>query len=478
MRLLGFNISRTTKAAPPVPVSENRGSAWFRILESYTGAWQANVTVDFNTVLSNHAVFACMTLIASDISKLRVKLVEQDANGIWTETESPAFSPVLRKPNRFQNRIQYWENYVLSKLMRGNTYVLLVRDQRGVVIRQIVLAPDRVTPLVSDDGSVFYQLRVDNMSGITEDVMVPASEIIHDRFNCLFHPLVGLSPIFAAGVAATQGLAIQSNSAQFFANKSQPGGILTAPGSISDETAARLKAAWESKFTGENAGKIAVVGDGLSYAPITLTAEDSQLIEQFKWSAEIICSTFHVPPFMLGLGPMPTNNNVEALLSQYYSQALQVLIEAAELCQDEALGIGVGSKKDGVTFGTEFDLDNLLRMDTATQYKTIADGIRGGFLAPNEARKKLDLKPLKGGDTVYLQEQDHSLEALAERDSGPDPFGKAKPEPAPAPVDPAANDNSDDARAQRSLVRRAALSAMVGLDTIPLTQTNAGTAVA
>ncbi|WP_416381322.1 hypothetical protein, partial [Klebsiella pneumoniae] len=38
---------------------------------------------------------------------------------------------------------------------------------------------------------------------------VPAREVIHDRFNCLFHPLIGLSPIYAAGLAAMQGHHIQ-----------------------------------------------------------------------------------------------------------------------------------------------------------------------------------------------------------------------------------------------------------------------------
>src|SRR6185312_14046419 len=113
----------------------------------------------------------------------------------------------------------------------------------------------------------------DDLSGLHDDknVVVPASEIIHDRMNCLFHPLVGLSPIYAAGLAATQGLHIQGNSATFFKNGSNPGGVLTAPGAISDETAARLKAAWATNYSGENAGKVAVLGDGLKYEAMAVT---------------------------------------------------------------------------------------------------------------------------------------------------------------------------------------------------------------
>lgn len=458
MRLFGFEITRA-KAAP-VPVYENRGGWVPLIRESFAGAWQRNITVDHNTVLSYHAVYACMTLIASDIAKLRIKLVEQDSDRIWTETESPAFSPVLRKPNRHQTRIQFWECYVLSKLTRGNTYVLKERDNRGVVVRLYVLDPNRVKPMVADDGSVFYQLGADNMAGgeLAEDILVPASEIIHDRFNCLFHPLIGTSPIYAAGVAATQGIAIQNNSATFFSNASRPSGVLTAPGAISDDTAERLKTHWQDNFTGDNAGKVAVLGDGLTYQKMTMTAEESQLIDQLKWTAEVVCSVFHVPPYKIGVGQMPTYNNIQSLNVEYYSQCLQALIEAAELCLDEGLGIGVGTKTRVVmgengeagnrTLGTEFDVDNLLRMDAATQMDVLEKS--KSVLTLDERRKKLDAKKIKGGATIYLQQQDHSIEAIAARDKVL--IDQANNPVAVTPPAPPANDNETEMQAAAALV--------------------------
>lgn len=444
MKILGFEI---TKAAPR-PVYENRGG-WLPIIrESFAGAWQQNVEVNQQAVLAYHAVFACMTLIASDIAKLRVKLVAQDSDGIWTETSNAAYSPVLRKPNRFQTRIQFWENWMLSKLSRGNTYVLKQRDNRNVVTSLYVLDPNRVKPMVSPDGAVYYELQADNMAGLQEDVvLVPASEIIHDRFNCLFHPLVGVSPIYANGLAATQGLSIQNNSARLFTNGSRPGGLLIAPGRIDPENANRLKTYWDSNFAGENAGKVAVLGDGMKYEGLSINPEDAQLIEQLKWTAEVVCSTFHVPPYKIGVGALPSYNNVQALNTEYYSQCLQVHIEAAELCMDE--GLATGDK-----LGTEFDLDNLLRMDSVTQMQVLKEGVGAGVLSPNEARAKVDRKPVAGGASPYLQQQNYSLEALAKRDAQTDPFGTATPESPPANDDePSEEEVAERRAAQKALLR-------------------------
>lgn len=426
MRVFGLTITKEKAAANLSPV-DNRGGWWGIIRESFAGAWQQNVEVKLDTVLTYSAVYACVTLIASDVAKLRLKLVSQDESGIWSEAESPSFSPVLRKPNRYQNRIKFFEQWIASKLIHGNTYALKARDNRGVVVGLYILDPNRVKPLVAPDGSVFYQLQRDDISGQhADDITVPAREIIHDTMVSLYHPLVGVSPIYACGLAAVQGIRIQNNSAHFFGNGAKPAGILTAPGAISDETAARLKEHWDANYSGANSGKTAVLGDGLKYEQMSVNAVDSQLIEQLRWTAETVCSCFHVPPYMIGVGPMPTYNNIEALNAQYYAQCLQSLIESLELCLDEGLELPK-------PYGTEFDLDGLLRMDTSTQYTAIANGIKGGFLAPNEGRRKLDLKPLEGGDTVYIQEQNYSLAAIAERDSNK-PFSKPAAPAAAAPA--------------------------------------------
>lgn len=416
------------------PVSASgRGGWWPLIREPYPGAWQRNQEVRAETVLAHHAVYSCVTRISQDIGKLRPKLVEKDADGIWTETTSPAFSGVLNQPNRFQNYIQFQEWWITSKLIHGNAYGLLERDLRGVVTAIYLLDPTRVTVLVSPDGAVFYELRADNMAGLeTDKVAVPASEIIHDRMNPLFHPLVGTSPVFACGVAANLGLAIQNNQSTFFNNGSNPSGILTRPDPITPQMAQDFGNEWNARFGPNGTGGVAVLGGGMKYEAMTMTAVDSQLIEQLGWTAETVCATFHVPAFKVGIGTQPTYQNAEVMNQIYYSDCLQSHIESLELCMDQALGLRTKTN-EGKVYGVELDLDGLLRMDTASQIETLTKAVSGSVFTVNEARKKVDLPPTSGGDTIWMQQQNFSLEALAERDKN-DPFAKAPTAPAlPAP---------------------------------------------
>jgi phage portal protein BeeE len=201
------------------------------------------------------------------------------------------------------------------------------------------------------------------------------------------------------------------------------------PGEVSQEEEQRVKEQWEQRFSRSNLGRVAVMTGGAKYEKMAMTNVEGQLIENLKWSAEVVCSVYHVPPYKVGVGVLPTYNNVQALNVEYYSQALQSHIEEIEEALDHSLGIGWGA---GI--GTEFDTENLLRMDSITLVTTIRDAVGAGVMSPNEGRAKFDLKPVEGGASPYLQQQNYSLSALAKRDAQDDPFKPATPPPQQQPA--------------------------------------------
>jgi len=423
MRLFGYDITRAPLTAPGAPVPGQGG--WLSVIrEPFTGAWQQNAEVAGPAAIRNPTVYACTTLIMQSMGKMRLRLVELTGQGTWVETTSAAFSPVLRRPNRYQLINEFVEYWIASKVQWGNTYVLKQRDQRGIVVALSVLEPAGVNVLVAPDGAVYYELKPSDLAGVPQDgVAVPASEIIHDKLSPLFHPLVGLSPIYAAALASTQGLKILESSTQFFANGSSPGGVITVPVEITKEAALRLKADWDANYSGANAGRVALLTGGMKYDPTTVNAVDAQLIEQLKWTEQVICGCYKVPMSLVNSAPVPYANN-EPLVQQFYSQCLQTYIVALESALDDGLGL---TTVPGRVYGTEFDIDDLLWMDTATRTKAATDAVSGGVLSPNEARfKYFGLGGVPGGESCYMQQQNWPLIDLSSRTV-------AAPPPVPAP---------------------------------------------
>lgn len=418
---------------------DSRSGGWRSIIsESYAGAWQQGVTVEANEGLMRFsAVYGCISGIAGDIAKLPLNVLREQSE-INVPQRTGKVVDLLKKPNKFQTRFQFVQQFVLSKLIHGNTYCLKVRSSDGKISNLIVLDPEFVTVLVSDSGDVFYQLRRDNLSQVS-DITVPASEVLHDRHTPIFHPLVGVSPIYACGMSATLGNSITNASAAFFKNKSTPSGLLSAPGRINDDTAARLKAHWQKEYSGQNAGQVAVLGDGLKFERMTVSAVDAQLIEQLRWSVEDVARAFRYPLFKLQAGAPILAGSAEELNLQYYSDTLQPLIEAMEAVFNDGLELTS-------TLHVEFDVEGLGRMNTEARFRTAGESLK--VASHNEARARLNLPPIAGGDSIYSQVQNYSLsdlerlrslefEAMQREATQPDPTIQE-----PEPKEPTAEDQT------------------------------------
>lgn len=420
------------KALSPVP-SGGRGhwgGAWGRIQEPFSGAWQQNAELECNSdILCYPTVYACVTAISQDIGKMPFLLKQEQDNGVWATVRNPAYSPVLRKPNGYQTAQQFREAWQLSKLIQGNTYVLKRRDSRGVVIELYVLDPARVMPLVSERGEVYYQLYGDPLNTLPNDyprenLVVPASEIIHDRAATLHHWLIGVPPLCAAYWPAVKNLRILKSAAQFFGNNAKPGGILTAPAGISKEEAEAIKTFWATSYTGVNAGKVAVIGADMKFTDLgSGSSADSQLVEQMQYSDKQICQAFRIPPYVVGVGDIPAGMKVDDVMNTYYSLALQAPIEHMESLLDEGLAVSA-------PLGIELDTEPLLRMDFEKRARVWGQLNKDGVATPNEGRLPFNLPPLEGGDTVYKQQQDIPLDQ-ARLNKAP---AETPPEPEPVEV--------------------------------------------
>ena len=369
---------------------------WRIIHEPFTGAWQRNMEEKRGALFLYPTLYACINRIACDIGKLRFVLRRNTVGVSELIMEAPAYT-VLRRPNQYQTEGQFREQWI----------ILCARDAQGRVAQMHVLNPYRVLPMVTDAGEVMYKLHRDELSR-TPDIIVPASEIIHDRINTLWHPLIGVPPLAAANFPALKNLKILRSAANFFGNNQQPGGILTAPAGMSDEDYQAVKKYWEDNFSGDNAGKVGVIGADMKFTAFAMKSVDSQVIDQLKYSDEQICQPFGIPPFKVGIGSIPAGLGVDGLNQLYYADALQAHIEHIENLLTDYLRLDAGVY-------VELDIDALIRMDESKRAEVETKLVAGKIKTPDEGRARFNLPPTGGGGTLWGQHQDYPLGVLAER---------------------------------------------------------------
>jgi HK97 family phage portal protein len=209
--------------------------------------------------------------------------------------------------------------------------------------------------------------------------------------------------------------------ARFYRNGAQPSGVLSGPGQIDPDTAKRIEDKWDGDFTGENSGKIAVLGSGLEFKSMSANVVASDIVDQLKYSGSEVATCFSVPLYKVGLMDQPRAiNNIQALQVEYFGQALQVLVEGIERNLSDALALSSNLR-------VMLDVDNLLRMDGLTKAELWGTLTEKGIAAPNEARAAFDLPPVAGGEAPFLQQQNWPISALAGR--GVAPSGTTPPEP-------------------------------------------------
>ena len=185
LQVFGRALELTAKAAPltaPNGMDSTRGG-WFPLVvrEPYAGAWQVNVEGRRDLVLAYSAVYACVTLIASDIGSFCLQLVERTRDDIW-EPATFAYLAELRSRTATRRSTSFVEQWITSKPIWGNTHAE-GRDGRGVVTA-LSCSTRRVKPLVAPDGGIYYELRRDDLSGelagLSRDSPSCRRAIIHD----------------------------------------------------------------------------------------------------------------------------------------------------------------------------------------------------------------------------------------------------------------------------------------------------------
>lgn len=393
------------------------------------GWWQSGMRLPEHR--SAAAVEACVSAISQTVAMLPLyHYRERPDGGMEVIRDSPA-ARVLRKPNHFQTRADFFVALTRSELFKGNGVAVATRDRRGEIAGLIPVPPGAAHPYVeSSSGEVFYGVGYyDLLPDPPVANLWPARDVLHIRLHTGHHPLIGVTPLTAAAMAVASAGAINTGIAAFMTNLVRPSGYLSVPQGVtlSKEVQEQLRSDWTDNATGINAGRLGVLSHGIKWEPMKMDAFDEAVVKAYAMNTADIARVFRVPlPIINELGGA-TFNNAETLIRHWHATGLGFMLEHIELALDALFELPPDEF-------IAFDVEYIMRSDFPARMDALAKGVLGGIYAPNEARRKEGLPAAKDGDEPRLQAQVVPLSAASQ--PPPAPPAAAPPAP-PAPAEEA-----------------------------------------
>lgn len=366
----------------------------------------AGVIVDPESAIRMSTVYSCVRLLSDTVSSLPVgAYVRRGRSRLPYATvygDQPAW---VNRPNPETTRLEFYEQIVTSFKLEGNAYILTVRDDMGDVTELYVIDPRhiRIERLAPGEPLVYF-VKIKDSQGVYEQ-RLSDKELLHIPDFRLPGERYGLSPIAACRTTLGAAMAADTYAASYFGNAANPGGVISVPGELTEEQAADIGRDWNISHTGPyRAGKIGILSGGASFSPLTINAQDAQLLDTRRFSVEEIARIYRVPLALLGhpvAGAM-SFASVEAQNLSFVQYSLRPILERIEQSLSSLL-----PESDGFI---RFNLDALLRGTTNERYDAYTKGLREGFLSLNDVHAYEDMSPIADGDQyrVPLQNIDAS----------------------------------------------------------------------
>lgn len=368
----------------------------------FFGQSAAGKNVNEQTAMQMSAVFACVRVLSESVASLPLHVYEKDADGNRKKAEDSSLFFLLHdEPNPEMTSYQFRETLMVHLLLYGNAYAQILRNGRGEVLGLYPLMPNRMTVERDDDGQLFYRyLRYNTEPPVGKDttVILMPENVLHIP-GLSMDGLIGLSPIAACRNTVGSGLAADEFASKYFANGAAPMGILTHPGVLKNPE--KLRKEWNEIYGGSrNSGRVAVLEEGLHFEPVSVSPQDSQLLETRKFTVEEICRIFRVPPHMVQDLDRATFNNIEQMSLDFVMYSLMPYLTRWE----QALRKALLTREEKQKYEIKFNIDGLLRGDYKSRMDGYATAINNGFMSPNDVRRLegWDLIPDGEGGNQYV----------------------------------------------------------------------------
>ena len=332
------------------------------------------------TALAIADVFACVRALSDGAVLCPLECYRDGEQGRVPITggRGPA---LLRQPQPGLTQSAFVARLVQHCALFGESFVGKIRDVDGALVQLEPLSPDRVVVQIIDGAPRYTYYSI--LGGVFEGLTT--ADVIHVRGMTAPDGVRGASPVSLCREALGLAANLSVSASATWANGAVPSGILTVPpGPQAEEQLGVLSDAWAARHQGAQArGRIAVVSGDVKFAALTMPLSDAEFIATRKLSTAEISRVFRVPVSVIGgsSGDSLTYKTTESEAQAFATFGLQPwlkLIEDAISLDNELL--------PGESAGARFNMDALLRADTATRAAVAVQLVAAGVMSREEAR--------------------------------------------------------------------------------------------
>ena len=380
------------------PTNATSGSSY----RFFLGGSTSGKTVTERSAMQMTAVYSCVRILAEAIAGLPLHLYTyKEDGGKEKAIGHPLYLLLHDEPNPEMSSFVFRETLMTHLLLWGNAYAQIIRNGKGEVVALYPLMPNRMTVDRDSSGQLFYSYQMNNSDAPTMKtgtVILKPSDVLHIP-GLGFDGLVGYSPIAMAKNAIGLAIATEEYGAKFFANGATPGGLLEYPGTVKDPD--RVRESWNKGFSGsQNAGKVAILEEGMKYTPISIAPEQAQFLDTRKFQINEIARIFRVPPHMVGDLEKSSFSNIEQQSLEFVKYTLDPWVVRWEQSLSRALFTPEEKKK----YFFKFNVEGLLRGDYQSRMNGYATARQNGWMSANDIREleNLDRIPAEEGGDLYL----------------------------------------------------------------------------
>jgi HK97 family phage portal protein len=299
---------------------------------------------------------------------------------------------------------------MLHLMLRGNHYSKLSFDRNGRVNEIRILHPDNVIPYIYED-KLYYRVTIDEQG--RSYVLLP-NEIIHLK---LFGEdgIIGKSPLSYARETVGMALAANDYAAAMYENGGGVRGVIErAPMNMTGPQMDQLRNEFVKIMRDyRTSGSIGVLRGETKFTQIALSPKDAQFIESANLSTKDIARFFGVPLHLIGDLERSTNNNIEHQSIEFVMHTVRPLVKNWE----SELNRKVLRKSDRSSMFFRFNIDSLMRGDTAARAQYYQTMTNIGAMSLDEVRNMENLNPIADGygQQHYMQLNMTTLQGINEK---------------------------------------------------------------